>query len=105
MTGMRPPLTDQINDLALDLRAMHELTQDGIPLARGAALAVAHAALVLAVTHTGDEDLQMIRQEALDDALPVFVRAGLGHLVPLIQAALAVDVVAGRLARGVERPQ
>ncbi len=105
MTSPRPPLADQINDLAKDLLVMQALAQASSPYARGAALATAHAALVLAVTAAPDEDMQVIRHEVLHDALPVFARAGLGHVVPLIQAAFAIDFVADRLARGVERPQ
>ena len=37
--------------------------------------------------------------------MPQLAKAGLGHVGPLIEAALAVDFVAGRIARGVERPQ
>ncbi len=95
----------QINRLATDLRLVEALARAGHPLARGAALAAAHAALILAVTPAVDEDMQMIRREALDDALPVLAEAGLGHVVPLIEAALTVDVTADRLARGVERLQ
>ncbi|MGI3903086.1 MAG: hypothetical protein ACRYF1_21620 [Janthinobacterium lividum] len=84
---------------------MQALARVDSPHARGAALATAHAALVLAVTAVADEDMQMIRREVLDDALPVFTRSGLGHIVPLIEAALTVDVTADRLARGVERLQ
>ena len=95
----------QINRLATDLRLVEALARAGHPLARGAALAAAHAALILAVTLAPDEDLSMIRHEALHDALPVFAEAGLGHVTPLIEAALAHDIVADRLARGVERLQ
>ena len=95
----------QINRLAIDLRLVEALARAGHPLARGAALAAAHAALILVITPAVDEDLSMLRREALDDALPVFTRSGLGHVVPLIEAALVVDVTADRLARGVERLQ
>lgn len=84
---------------------MQALVQARSSLARGAALATAHAALILAVTPAVDEDMTMIRREALDDALPVLAEAGLDHIVPLIEAALRVDVTADRLARGVERLQ
>ena len=105
MTGGRLPLTVQINCLATDLRIMRALAPADHPLARGAGLAAAHAALVLAVSPPPTDDMQMLRHEALHDALPVLAMAGLGHVVPLIEAAFAVDVTAGRLALGVERPQ
>ena len=105
MTGLRPSLADQINDLVLDLRAMQDLARADSPHARGAALAAAHAALILAITPAVDEDMQMIRQEVLYDAGPVFAGAGLGHIVPLLEAAGACDIVVDRLARGVERLQ
>ena len=95
----------QINRLATDLRVMQALAQARSPLARGAALATAHAALILAASTVIDEDMQMIRRESLDDALPMLVEAELDHIVPLIEAALTVDVTADRLARGVERLQ
>ncbi len=95
----------QINRLAIDLRLVEALARAGHPLARGAALAAAHAALILVVTPAVDEDLSMFRREALDDASPVLTQSGLGHVVPLIEAALVVDVTADHLARGVERPQ
>ncbi len=95
----------QIDRLAVDLRIVEDLAREGHPLARGAALAAAHAALILAITAVVDEDMRMIRREALHDALPVLGKAGLGHVVPLIEAALTVDVTAERLARGVERLQ
>lgn len=101
----RSGLDVQINNLAVDLRLLQALARNRDPLARGAALATAHAALILAVSAVPDEDMQMIRRETLDDALPSFVEAGLGHVVPLIEAALSVDVVADRLALGVERLQ
>lgn len=101
----RSSIDAQINRLATDLRLMQVLARADHPHARGAALATAHAALVLAVTPAADEDMQMIRHEALHDALPVFAEAGLGHVTPLIEAALAHDIVADRLARGVERLQ
>ena len=105
MTGCRLPLTTQINRLSTGLRTMRALARADHPLARGSALAAAHAGLILAVTPALDEDIQMIRHEALHDALPVLAEAGLGHVAPLIEAALTVDVTAERLARGVERLQ
>ena len=93
----------QINRLAVDLRIVEDLARAGHPLARGAALAAAHAALILVVTPAIDEDLSMLRHEALHDAMPVLTRSGLGYVVPLIEAALVVDVTAGQLALGVER--
>ena len=95
----------QIDRLAVDLRVVRALARSGHPLARGAALATAHAALILAITAVVDEDMLMIRREALDDALPVLAEVGLDHVAPLIQAALRVDVTADRLARGVEQMQ
>ena len=105
MITKRLSLTVQINRLATDLRIMQALARAGSPYAGGAGLAAAHAALILAVTPAGDEDMQMIRHEVMHDACPVLTDAGLGHIVPLIQAALSVDVVADRLARGVDRLQ
>ncbi len=104
-TFPRSGVAIQIDRLAVDLRIVEDLARAGHPLARGAALAAAHAALILAITVVVDEDMRMIRREALHDALPVLAEAGLGHVVPLIEAALTVDVTAERLARGVERLQ
>ncbi|MGI4765263.1 MAG: hypothetical protein ACRYGP_09415 [Janthinobacterium lividum] len=105
MKGGRLSLTVQIDRLAVDLRAMQALARARSPLARGAALATAHAALILAASTVIDEDMQMIRHEALHDAMPILAEADLDHIVPLIEAALTVDVTADRLARGVERLQ
>lgn len=101
----RSGINVQINRLATDLRLVEALARAGHPLARGAMLAAAHAALILVITPAIDEDLSMIRHEALHDAMPVFTRSGMSHIVPLIEAALTVDVTAERLARGVERLQ
>ena len=104
-TFRRRSLAVQVNNLAVDITFMKDLARAGHPLATGASLAIAHASLVLAISAAVDEDMQMIRREALDDVLPVLAKAGLGHVVPLIEAALTVDVTAERLARGVERLQ
>ncbi len=105
MSGLRLSVDEQINDLAVDLRVMQALARARSPLARGTTLATAHAALILAASTVIDEDMQMIRREALHDAMPVLAEADLDHIVPLIEAALTVDVTAARLALGVERLQ
>ena len=76
MNGGRLPLTVQINRLATDLRIMRALARADHPLARGSALAAAHAALTLSVSTAPDENMLIIRREALDDALPVLAEAG-----------------------------
>jgi hypothetical protein len=105
VSGGRPSIPDQVDDLVNDLLAMHDLAQAGSLLARGAALSTAHAALVLAVTLPPDQEDKEIRWHALQDAIPTFARFGLAHIGPLIQAALDIDSVAGNVSRGVEQLQ
>ena len=95
----------QIERLDADLDAHLRLVEVDDLRARGAALAAAHAALVLASRTVAAEADRHLRRTALDTALPVLVRAGLGHLVELVAAALAHDGDPALQARGVERPQ
>ena len=95
----------QVERLAADLRAHLHLTEVDDPRARGAALAAAYAALVLASRTVAMKADRHLRRTALDTALPVLVRAGLDHLVELVEAALAHDGDPALQARGVERPQ
>lgn len=99
------PLMDRINDLAERLAGLCRLVEQGSHHVPGAALDAAHALLCLAVATAADEDEQTIRQETVSDAMPVLARLGLGHIEALVAAALSHDVVAGRLARGVDRLQ
>ena len=95
----------QVERLKADLRAHLRLSDIGDPRARGAALAAAHATLVLASSAVVAETDRHLRRAALDAALPFLVQAGQGHLVGLVKAALAHDGDPALQARGVERPQ
>ena len=91
----------QVERLDADLR-LHEAAD---PLARGAALAAAHTTLELATSAVVTEADRHLRRATLDAALPVLVRADLGHLVDLVQAALTHDGDPALQARGVVRLQ
>lgn len=95
----------QIERLGADLDAYLRLVEVDDLRARGAALAAAHAALVLASRTVAAEADRHLRRTALDTALPVLVQAGLGHLVELVAAALVHDGDPAVQAHGVERPQ
>lgn len=74
--------------------------------ARGAALALAYEALVLAVTPANGEDDRRRRATTLrGTVLPVLGSAGLGHLGALIEVALAHEGDPARKAAGVETKQ
>ncbi len=103
----RRPVQPQIDRLLGDLgRLQVELTGGDLAAARGAALTVAHAALVLAVTPAVDEDDRRRRRETLRTVVvPVLDRAGLDHVGGLIAAALVHDGNPCAIARGVATPQ
>ena len=104
--AVRPPVAVQVERISTDIAALAALTAQGSPLARGAALALAHGALKLAVTPVVDAGDRQRRAEVLrGTALPALVDAGLGHAVGLVEAALAHDGDPAVQARGVERPQ
>ena len=104
-TATQTPVRAQVERLEADLDAHLRLIAVDGPHAHGAALAGAHAALVLASSAVVTEGDRHLRRAALDTALPVLVRSGLGHLVKLVAAALAHDGDPALQARGVERPQ
>ena len=102
----RPPVGVQVAQLSADLVALSALTARNSPLARGAALALAHSALKLAVTPVADSDDRGRRSEVLrESALPALLAVGLGHTLGLVDAALAHDGDPARLSRGVETRQ
>lgn len=101
----RAPIADQVGRLAADLAVLPALRRAGDPRGRGAALAVAHGALILAVTPALTEGDRRRRDEALVAVFPALAGAGLGHIEPLVRAALAVGADPASVARGVERPQ
>lgn len=93
---------DQINDLAVALARLCAF-RHGNPHAPAATLDAAHAVLRLAVATAADEDEQMIRREAVTDAVAALAPFGLEHIRELTEAAFAHDVVAGRLVRSTAR--
>ncbi len=95
----------QVERLDADLEAYIRLHEAADPLARGAALAAAHTTLELATSAVVTEADRHLRRATLDAALPVLVRADLGHLVDLVQAALIHDGDPALQARGVVRLQ
>lgn len=102
----RPPVAVQVAQISTDLLNLSILRPQDIPLARGAALALAHGALKLAVTLVVDAGDRRRRSEVLrDEVMPVLVGGGLEHVVGLVEAALAHDGDPGRLGRGVETKQ
>ncbi len=102
----RPPVGLQVAQLSADLAALSALTARNSPLARGAALAVAHGALKLAVTPVADADDRDRRSAVLrESVLPALLGVGLGHTLGLVDAALAHDGDPARLGRGVETRQ
>ena len=102
----RAPVGVQVAQLSADLAALSALTARNSPLARGAALALAHGALKLAVTPVADADDRDRRSEILrESVLPALLGAGLGHTLGLVDAALAHDGNPARLGRGVETKQ
>lgn len=98
-------LTNAIDDLAITLGQLRALADRSSPHLPGAALNAAYEVLRLAVVTTADEDEQMMRHEAVMDAVPVLSSVGLVHVQGLVEAALAHDVVAGRLVRGTATAQ
>ncbi len=103
----RPPVQPQIDRLLRDLGRLQVLITGGnLAAARGAALVVAHAALVLAVTPAVDTHDRRRRRETLRNVVvPVLDRAGLDHVAELIAAALIHDGNPCAIARGVATPQ
>ena len=102
----RPPVGVQVAQLSVDLAALSALTAQNSPLIRGAALALAHGALKLAVTPVADADDRDRRSEILrESVLPALLGAGLGHTLGLVDAALAHDGDPARLGRRVETRQ
>ncbi len=102
----RPPLGVQVAQLSADLAALSALTARNSPRARGAALAVAHGALKLAVTPVADADDRDRRSAVLrESVLPALLGVGLGHTLGLVDAVLAHDGDPARLGRGVETRQ
>ena len=106
-TATRRPVQPQIDRLLGDLGCLQVALTGGDPAAaRGAALIVAHTALVLAVTSAVDEDDRRRRRETLGIiVMPVLDRAGLDHVGGLIAAALVHDANPCAIARGVATPQ
>ena len=103
----RPSVQPQIDRLLGDVGRLQALMTGGDPAAaRGAALIVAHAALVLAVTPAVEADDRRRRRETLRNVVvPVLDRAGLDHVGGLIAAALVHDENACVIVRGVATPQ
>ena len=106
-TATRRPVQPQIDRLLRDLGRLQALMTGGdLAAARGAALTVAHAALVLAVTPAVEADDCRRRRETLRNVVvPVLDRAGLDHVGGLIAAALVHDENACVIVRGVPTPQ
>ncbi len=106
-TATRRPVQPQIDRLLGDVGHLQALMTGGDPAAaRGAALTVAHAALVLAVTPAVEADDRRRRRETLRNVVvPVLDRAGLDHVAGLIAAALVHDGNPCAIARGVATPQ
>lgn len=105
-TAARPPVAVQVAQISTDLKNLSTLTGQHSPLARGAALALAHGALKLAVTPVVDVGDRRRRSKVLrDEVMPVLVGGGLEHVVGLVEAALAHDGDPGRLGRSVETKQ
>ena len=106
-TATRRPVQPQIDRLLRDVGHLQALMTGGdLAAARGAALTVAHAALVLAVTPAVEADDCRRRRETLRNVVvPVLDRAGLDHVGGLIAAALVHDENACVIVRGVPTPQ
>ena len=101
------PLRVQVERTLTDIANLSTLSaRQDLAGARGAALALAHTALVLAVTSVNDGEDRRRRATMLRGAvLPVLDFAGFGHLGALIEAALAHEGdPAGKVA-GVETVQ
>ena len=103
----RTPLRAQVERALTDLMNLSVLSsrQDRAG-ARGAALALAQTALVLAVTSASAEDDLRRRATILRETiLPALGSAGLGHLGILIEAALVHEGDLAGKAAGVETRQ
>ena len=85
-SAARPSVRVQVRCLSIDLANLSWLAaREDADIARGAALAVAHAALKLAVTPVVDAHDRRQRSDVLRAVVgPALVRAGLGHVVTLV---------------------
>ena len=101
------PLRAQVERTLIDIANLSTLSsRQDLAGARGAALALAHTALVLAVTPVNDGEGRRRRATMLCGAvLPVLGSAGLGHLGALIEAALAHEGDPAGKVTGVETEQ
>ena len=106
-SAARPPVRVQVARLCVDLANLSALAAGGdADVARGAALAVAHAALQLAVTPVVSADDRRHRSDVLRGVVAAaLVRAGLGHVMALVEAALATSGDPAGLGRGVRTIQ
>ena len=105
--AVRTPLPAQVERALTDLKNLSVLSsrQDRAG-AQGAALALAHTALVLAVTSASAEDDRRRRATILcETILPVLGSVGLGHLGRLIEVALVHEGDLAGKATGVETRQ
>lgn len=89
----RPPAQAQIERMMADLTNLSVLSsRQDLVGARGAALALAHTALTLAVTPLSDAGERHRRADILrGTVVPALRPAGLGHVGVLFEAALAHD--------------
>lgn len=106
-SAVRSPVRAQVERLSIDIANLSALAVRGdADIARGASLAVAHAVLKLAVTPVVDADDRRHRSDVLRGVVgPALVRAGLGHVVALVEVALALEGDPAALSCGVETIQ
>lgn len=103
----QPRIRVRVDLLLHDVGVLERLTRDGDPtMRRGAAIAVAQAALGLAIAMPVDESERDLRREILlGVVLPALEAAGHDHVAVLITAALARETTPTALVRGSDARQ